>query len=208
MHLEELIPAGAERGAGLILEYGERYLFFLAGSRYRAGGPTFFAGIGGHLEGEETWTECVQREAVEEIGTEVKLVDSGPFYCILADDWVVRMDLTDPLNSIRPVALLEILIPPDAPWNKAGETYPYFVAVYRSKLGEKQLPAPVDVDGLILLPAGLILESLQETFTLADLLSRGAELVEKEHTPRDTIVYPFGSARAMALLMRAGEHFF
>ena len=207
MHLEELIPAGAERGAGLVLEYDGRYLFFLAGSRYDAGGSTFFAGIGGHLEGEETWIECIQREAVEEIGTEVELVDSGTFYQIMANDRVIRMNLTDPLNSARPAALLEILVPADAPWSKTGEAYSYFVAVYRSRLDKEHLPVPADVDGLILLPADLILESLQETLTLADLLLRGAELVEKEHTPRDIVVYPFGSARAMALLMQAGEQF-
>ena len=207
MPLNNLIPASAERGAGLILRYRERYLFFLAGSRYRDETSTFYAGIGGHLEAGETWLDCLQREAIEEIGATVTVIDSNRFYHVSAEDQVRRLGERPGEEHLRPLAFLEIPIPADVPWNQTGHTHLYCVLVYRAALETRRLPAPADVDGLLLLPAELVAESLDESLTLGDLLARGAELVEKTPMPRQLRVYPFGTARAMALLMRAGEHF-
>jgi 8-oxo-dGTP pyrophosphatase MutT (NUDIX family) len=207
MNYSGMIPTDAERGAGLILQSGGRYLFFLAGSRYHDEGSTFFAGIGGHLEAGETWLDCLQREAIEEIGAPVRVLDSERFYHITPDDRVLRAPGGAFDSRPRPLALLEITIPSDAPWNKSRQAHPYCVLVYRGCLETDWLPTPADVDGLLRLPAGLVLESLNNQLTLDELLTRGAELLEKTPTPRGMVVYPFGSARAMALLMQAGEPF-
>jgi len=206
-NLNDLIPAGAERGAGLILQCGTRYLFFLAGSRYRDETSTFYAGIGGHLEAGETWIECLQREAVEEIGTTVALFDSDRFYQITPDDHVLPAQMPHSALAPRPLALLKISVPADAVWNAGGRAHPYYVVIYRGRLETDRMPAPGDIDGLLLLPARLVLDSLDGAMTLDDLLVRGADLLEKAPTPRGMIVYPFGSARAMALLQRAGDRF-
>ena len=207
MQLDAHVSPDAERGAGLILQCGGRYLFVLAGNRYRNAESTFFAGIGGHLEAGETWLDCLRREAIEEIGAPVRVLDSETFYRITPDDRAIRATPLSPGAAPRPIAVVEIHIAADAPWNARRQPHSYFIAVFRGRLEIERRRTPVDVDGLIYLPAPLVLASLTTRLTLGDLLDRGGELVEKEGTPRDIWVFPYGSARAMALLMRAGEPF-
>ena len=77
--IADFAPQGVEAGVGLALQdESQRYLFFLAGSRHTyPPGDVFYAGIGGHLEAGEDWMTCAQREAVEEIGTQVEILPAS-----------------------------------------------------------------------------------------------------------------------------------
>jgi ADP-ribose pyrophosphatase YjhB (NUDIX family) len=77
--ISDFAPDDVEAGVGLALKDDEgRYLFFIAGKRYRCPpGELFFAGIGGHREENEDWLACAHREAHEEIGTDVEILSAA-----------------------------------------------------------------------------------------------------------------------------------
>ncbi|MBN1933527.1 MAG: NUDIX domain-containing protein, partial [Anaerolineae bacterium] len=79
--IEQLAPSDADHSTGLILCWRDHLLFALEDRRnWRDRGEAQVAkliGIGGHLEADETWAQAVRREAMEEAGLEVTLIDPG-----------------------------------------------------------------------------------------------------------------------------------
>ncbi len=202
MRLADIIPAGAETGAGLALEHRGKYLFMLAGRRYgRSGEATFFAGIGGHCEPGEAWPECARREAREELRVEVALVPAGRTAYIgrqAAPRWVEVDD------GPRPLAVYELWNPPDAPWNKSGRGHVYYVVIYAARLEDAVQPAVGDVDAILWLSAEQVARTAHEPVTLEALLDGGAEMAASGPIPRHWAVRPQGTAQALATLWAAG----
>lgn len=124
MQLDAHVSPDAERGAGLILQCGGRYLFVLAGNRYRNAESTFFVGIGGHLEAGETWLDCLRREAIEEIGAPVRVLDSETFYRITPDDRAIRATPLSPGADPRPMRSWRSTSPPTRPGTRADSPTP------------------------------------------------------------------------------------
>ena len=57
--IEDLIPEGAEAGASLVLRYGGRLLFAVAGTQFDCPpGELFYMGIGGHRICGEDLPSC------------------------------------------------------------------------------------------------------------------------------------------------------
>ena len=76
--IADFAPENKETGVGLVLQdEDKRYIFFIAGKRHHCPpGEIFYAGIGGHREHGESWMECTQREALEEVGVGVEIISS------------------------------------------------------------------------------------------------------------------------------------
>jgi 8-oxo-dGTP pyrophosphatase MutT (NUDIX family) len=197
--IADFAPESTEAGVGLALQDdSERYLFFLASTRHRClSGELFYAGIGGHREAGEDWLACAQREAKEEIGTEVDIVPTSVTWYVPQQGPVQRVEVSD---QPRPFALYEMVHPPGT--SRAGELYR--IVIYKAHLRNKPKDLPPDeVLGVIALTERQVIRGLEGRPTLAELLDEGARLVAGEG-PVDLQVrlYPLGTARALAHILR------
>jgi ADP-ribose pyrophosphatase YjhB (NUDIX family) len=197
--IEDFCPDDAEAGVGLALrDDAGRYLFFLAGARHRCPpGEIFYAGIGGHREAGEDWLACAQREAREEIGTNVEIESAPVTWFIPQRDAVQRLEVMD---RPRPLAFYEMIHPPGTP--RTGELYR--IVIYPARL--RGLPTTLaldEVQGVIALTAEQVICGLERKPTLAALIDEGAQIVAGgEAVDRQTRLYPIGTARALAYVLR------
>jgi 8-oxo-dGTP pyrophosphatase MutT (NUDIX family) len=196
--IEEFAPENVESGVGLaIQDQAGRYLFFLAGNRHNCPpGELFYAGIGGHREPGESWTACAQREALEEVGTGVKLLSSP-------ETWYVPVQgpaTAAHIHSLpRPLALYEMIHPVGTP--RAGELYR--LVIFQAELLGEPSEIPLDeVSGVIALKAWQVITGIHCKPTLGELLEEGAEMVSDPLIiDRLTKLYPLGTAAALAYIL-------
>ena len=198
IYIDDLVPEGAESGVGLALQDSlGRYLFFLAGTKFACPpGELFYAGIGGHREEGETWTECAHREAIEEMGVDVELLPSDDTWIVSSNGEAKRTVLSD---ELRPMALYRMVHPEGTP--RAGETY--HIVIYRAALLEPPSDLPIDeVRGIIALSPEQVIQSSQRKPSIAKLISEGAEIVTlAKPVDMDTLIYPIGTASALATVL-------
>jgi ADP-ribose pyrophosphatase YjhB (NUDIX family) len=197
--IADLCPRDAETGVGLaIQDDGGRYLFFLAGTRHHCRpGELFYAGIGGHREEGEDWLACAFREAQEEIGTEVEIRSALVTWYIPQRGQVQRLKLID---RPRPLAFYEMIHPPGTP--RAGELYR--IVIYAARLcGPPKVADRDEVLGIIALTVEQVVRGPERKPTLATLLDEGAcMVVDAGAVDRQTRLYPIGTARALAYVLR------
>jgi 8-oxo-dGTP pyrophosphatase MutT (NUDIX family) len=196
--IADFAPDGTEAGVGLALQDdGERYLFFLAGTRHRCPpGELFYAGIGGHREAGEDWLTCAHREAEEEIGTDVGIAPASVTWYVPQRGPVQQVKVSD---QPQPLAFYEMVHPPGTP--RAGELYR--IVIYKARLHDKPKDLPPDeVQAVIALTERQVIRSLEDRPTLAELLHEGASLVAgEERVDLQVRLYPLGTARALAHIL-------
>lgn len=195
-------PDYVEAGVGLAIRDDQRrYLFFLAGTRHRcARGELFYAGIGGHREPGEDWLTCAKREAHEEIRTSVDILSATTTWFVSREGACHRIKVKD---RSRPLALYEMVHQADSP--RAGELYR--IIIYEARLRGAPHDLPQDeLQGVIALTVDQVIRGPDRKPTLAELLSEGARILLLAGTiDQDTRVYPIGTARAMATVLRYGQ---
>lgn len=200
--IADFCPQGAEAGVGLALQDDEgRYLFFIAGTRHRCPpGERFYGGIGGHREGGEDWLACAHREAMEEAGTDVDILSAPVTWHIPRHRPPGQVEVTD---RPRPLALYEMIHPPGTP--RPGKVY--HIVVYLARLCGFPNNLPEDeVLAIIALTKEQVIRGPERKPTLAVLLDEGARLVASaEPVDRQVRLYPLGTARALARVLRYKE---
>ena len=197
--IADFAPEGTESGVGLALQDDDgRYLFFLAGARHHCPpGELFYAGIGGHREAGESWLMCAYREALEEVGADVDILPAPVTWYVPQQGTIQQIEVSD---QPRPLALYEMIHPPDTP--RAGELYRIVIFKARLRGEPKNLP-PDEVQGVIALTEAQVAQGLERKPLLAALLAEGAALVAgKENVDCQVRLYPLGTARALAHLLR------
>ena len=197
--IADFAPDDTEFGVGLVLQDDAgRYLFFLAGTRHWCPpGELFYAGVGGHRETGEDWLMCAHREAREEVSTDIDILSAPVTWHVPRQGSVQRVEVRD---RPRPFALYEMIHPPDTP--RAGQLYRLVIFKARLHGTPRELPSD-EVRCVIALTKEQVRQSLERKAVLAELLDEGAVLVAGEAgADRQVRLYPLGTARALALLLR------
>ena len=195
--IDDLISKETETGVGLALrDCSGRYLFFLAGTKFRLPpGELFYAGIGGHREEGESCVECAHREAIEELGVDVELVDADITWAVSSSGDVQRLDVSD---QLRPIAMYDMVHGEES--SRAGCIY--HIVIYDAKLIEPPGELPSDeVRCIIALTPEQVSNALKRKRSITELINEGAEVVAcAQPIDLNTFIYPIGTAAALAVL--------
>ncbi len=197
--LEDFIPSAAECGASLsLIDDDGRLLFALAGTKFDCPpGELFYMGIGGHRLSCEDFPTCARREALEEIGADVHLVDCGETWLITADGVESRLELAD---QPRPFALY--LMANSVHTDDSQRTY--YIAIYQATLLDPTFSLETEeVRAVIALTPDQVVRGLCRRPTLGELIEEGAGVIASiGEIDEDVRVYPIGSAQALASVLR------
>ena len=134
-------------------------------------------GVGGGQEPEETIWECAVREALEEVGSEVRLVSSPRTYL---------REL--PSGATRPARCRDELAPLLFEWAERSDPAPYapglpagpriYGAIFLARAASPDLQ-PGDVEGLLVIRPGLW-GLVDRQATIHEAVDAGALLMERE----------------------------
>jgi 8-oxo-dGTP pyrophosphatase MutT (NUDIX family) len=138
-----------------------------------------------------------QREALEEVGTDVEVLSAPETWYIPQGGSARQVEVTD---QPRPLALYEMIHPPGTP--RAGEVYR--IVVYQARLCSLLAKLQEDeVLVIISLAREQVMRGPERKPTLAQLLNEGARIVASAG-PIDSQnrLYPLGAACALAHVLR------
>ena len=200
--IDDFAPAGVEAGVGLALQdEHERYLFFVAGSRFHCqDGELLYGGIGGHREPGEGWLDCARREAREEIGAEIEIIPAPRTWFLPANGSIRTVVVDDDDGIPHPLAFYNMRHLPGGP--RAGLLYRLVIFSARS-MSSLTITAPDEVGAVLALNRQQIVRSLERKPTLAELLHEGAALpVSARHIDPSTRLYPVGTAKLLAHVLK------
>ncbi len=144
--------------------------------------------IGGSLEKGESALEALQREALEEMGCGIALLDAPQSWAVTPDCKVLERTWNAP--GTRPVMVWEACLPGLLPGRK--------VAVFRGRpLAE---PLPGDLPALLLLAPEVLLAIGGAPMRLRDALSLGAVLRARAELPQAGWLELTGTPAVLRLL--------
>lgn len=198
MNIQDLGPSDADHSTGLILRWRDRLLFALEDRRnWRNQGDEQIArliGIGGHLEPGETWAQAVRREALEEAGLEVTLIE--PERTLLLGGEGPAQDITAELSEPppRPLFIWSAIFHFGRPPRERAPHFlnPVFLAVAPAEVE----PNPgAEVPGILGLNEAQLKRASERSTTLGDLLADGALFWSAQAVLPETRIEPAGSAQ-------------
>lgn len=177
--LSQLVPEGMFVGTSLVLRRGGRLLYGVRPARAEGRRQVAeLTGIGGALEEEDdSLTDGVQREAVEETGCAVRLLPCRETVVVRGKERVEQVALQ---GEERPAAVVfrGYRTPPHQPWHEDGEDEGCLV-VFLGELDGQPRPL-MELPALVWLRPVQVVQTARQDVTLGRLLDSGAELIESE----------------------------
>lgn len=199
MTLDEFAPSGTERGVGLLLrdDPPDRYIFGVAGTQFICPeGHLFICGIGGHVEKGESWIDCAQREAREEIGRKIRILSAQRTVFVSKENVTEEIECeTEP----KPAILYEMIHAPSTP--KAGEMYRK--VIFESVLEQGNFTLAIsEIRALISLHVQQVLDCKRKPTSLEHLLQSGGRVIHPHpDLMSHTLLYPIGTPSALAEIL-------
>lgn len=180
--LTDLIPDDIFVGTSLILGRDGRYLYGIRPAKQDDAGQFLeLTGIGGGLEEEDaTYTAGVRREALEETGSDVTIVDCPSTWVVQGPDRIQQVALS---GQKRPAALVYryFRTPPHRPWHSDNQGAAWLI-VFLGQLTSEPRPT-MELPWLIRLSAAQVVQTARQDVPLADLLAGGAQLITQPGAP-------------------------
>ena len=159
-------------------------------------------GVGGSIEAGENEIACLHREAVEELGVDVRVLSSPETHLLFAEEWAGKVNLA-PADQPAPCLCT---IGPRVTRLAAGLPYDYLcIVTFEALLTGK--PQPEDLYGLLRIKREAIKEILGPDATpLSAIQSHpGVDLQLNGEIPEGAILRPLFTARSFQLLLRNHE---
>ncbi len=183
--LREIIPDNIFVGTSLILRQKGLFLYGMRPEKEEGGKSIIeLTGIGGGVEEEdESYSAGVQREAQEETGSRLEIIDCKQTLLVRGLNDVEWLNLE---GEERPAAIVfrNYRTPPHNPWHEqnVGEAC---LIVYFGELLDNPKPM-MELPWLIWLNASQVLETAQRDVQLDELMAGGAVLFSGDQEPPRT----------------------
>lgn len=161
-----------------------------------------FGGIGGKLEIGETWIDCLQREAMEEVGSQVRILkpEQLPFY-VDPDGNTTELEVDEAHEYTLPLFIFENRRSED------GRPPSTFVVVYEGRFQNTNTLYPLN-DPAILWVTSEVLSRMsmgQLSIHPAELTSEQGCITSKIQLPENGVLQPVGTAAVWGkILARRG----
>lgn len=174
-------------GASAIVSYKNKYIFEIQKSKKwqidSSGQIRIGIGcIGGAIEQGEMPSEALQREALEEIGTNIEILEWKHPFKITAD-----LDVHSVFHDKENQNLF---------FHWFGTKEPYRtcrICVFLGKITNK--PVPDDLGGVLVTDIQLFMKFLEKDYTLNQGIERGMEIYSKEKIPLNAKIKTVGTVK-------------
>lgn len=149
-------------------------------------------GIEGKIEKGETVIECVKRETLEELGSDVEIEDSETTY-LITDKSINKITIDSVRSEPRPyfIILLERTEPNRKP----------FTVVFSYKGSILTTPKPIDVAALLLARDSTLMHLISGPKTVKFLKEKSAKIIERIKIPDDLYLRPYSTLSAYLRLI-------
>jgi 8-oxo-dGTP pyrophosphatase MutT (NUDIX family) len=204
--LDEIIPNNIFVGTSLILRQRDVFLYGMRPEQNEGKKSIIeLTGIGGGVEeDDESYSAGVKREAQEETGSRVDLIDCEQTLLVRGLNQVERLNLA---GEERPAAIVfrKYRTPPHQPWHQqnAGEAC---LIVYFGELLDHPKPI-MELPWLIWLSADQVLQTAQRDVRLDELIGDGAVLFSGDNEPPQTTNWIRMTDSQEALAIALGSSF-
>jgi 8-oxo-dGTP pyrophosphatase MutT (NUDIX family) len=193
----------ADLGTGLLVTRGFGFCFTLKQphrwGKTEEGIPILsFGGIGGKLEPNELPGASLHREAIEEVGSDVKITEHGNDAILMDSDSIQKISLTTELpNEPLPIIIFR------SPRAEAGRKPFTNVLIYTGKFTSSEI-RPIDDPALIELDAELLLRLAEKPISVREFRQAGGKITSRIELPDEGILKPIGTAIAAARCLKTG----
>ena len=204
MKFEQIInDPHVDNGTGLLVTRGFGFCFTLKQpqrwGKTDDGSPSLpFGGIGGKLEPGELPAASLHREALEEVGSDVEIIDNKGEVIMMDADSINKIILsTDIPNEPLPSIIFR------SPRAEPGRKPITNVLIYFGKFTSADIK-PLDDPALIELDQKLLLAMVDKPMTVKEFQQAGGKITSRIELPENGVLKPIGTAVAAARCMKAG----
>ena len=202
--LEEFLKdSQADVGTGLLVSRNFGFCFVLKQphrwSKTKKGEIVLpFGGIGGKLEKGELPSQSVHRESLEEVGSDVEIIETGKEVILIDEESISQITLSTSLKK-EPLPVIIFRSPRAEPERK-----PYTnVLIYLAKFLSKEIK-PLDDPALIELNVNLLIRIGESPLTVKEFQKAGGKITSRIKLPENGILKPIGTALAAARCLKKG----